>query len=83
MKASAKVSLATAAGAAVLALTSAGASAAIACSGNTCWHVGHRYHYPASAHVVIHEDNWHRGPKVVIREHEGRGYWHGSRWVAW
>jgi hypothetical protein len=83
MKAIAKMFLTTAAGAAVVALTSAGASAAIVCNGDTCWHAHHRYHYPASAHVVVHEDNWHHGPKVVIREHSGRGYWHEGHWVSW
>ena len=83
MKALSKTVLAAATGAGVLALTSAGASAAIACSGDVCWHVHHGYHYPPSAAVIIHPDHWHHGPKVVIREHEGRGYWHDGHWVRW
>jgi hypothetical protein len=61
------------------------ASAYIACSGNTCWHVTERHDYPAHARVVIHEDNWKWRSHEHYRwhEHEGRGYWRGGVWVGW
>ncbi len=67
----------------VLALSAAGASAAIACSGDVCWHTHTVYHYPPDARVVIHKDNWHWGPRehFTFREHEGRGYWRGDSWT--
>jgi hypothetical protein len=68
-------------GAGVFALSAMNASAAIVCSGNTCWHAKERYTYPPDSHVTIHEDNWKAGPAVTFREHEGRGYWSGDRWV--
>jgi hypothetical protein len=75
--------LGVAAGAGLLALSNVGASAAIACTGNVCWHSHERYDYPSGARVVIHEDNWRPGPRITFREHEGRGYWHGDRWTEW
>jgi hypothetical protein len=57
------------------------ASAAIVCSGNTCWRAHERYTNPPSAGVVIHEDNWRAGPGITFREHEGRGYWRGDSWT--
>lgn len=75
--------LATILGLVALSLSTAGASAAIACAADTCWHVHNTYHYPRAAHVVIHPNGWHWGPKVVIRDHEGRGYWRGDHWVEW
>jgi hypothetical protein len=68
-----------------LAVTSMTASAAIVCRGPVCWHTHEAYDYPPTARVVVHEDNWHWGPRehFRFREHEGRGYWHGSRWVGW
>jgi len=75
----------TAMGAGLLAFSAVGASAAIVCSGHTCWHAGETYHYPSRAHVIIHGDDWHWGPRerFVFREHEGRGYWRGDRWIGW
>jgi hypothetical protein len=75
--------LVAAATASVLALSSMGASAAIVCTGNTCWHTTERYDYPSSARVTVHPDTWKWGPteKYVWREHEGRGYWNGDRWT--
>ena len=72
-------------GAGLLALSTIGASAAVACRGNVCWHTQETYAYPPDAGVVIHEDNWRWGPRerFVFREHEGRGYWRGDRWMAW
>lgn len=75
--------LGMAAGASLLALSSVGASAAIACTGNVCWHSHERYDYPSGARIVIHEDNWRPGPRIIFREHDGRGYWHGDRWTEW
>jgi hypothetical protein len=71
----------SAVGTAVLALSAASASAAIACNGNVCWHVKERYSYPPSARITIHEDSWRAGPSIRFREHEGRGYWRGESWV--
>jgi hypothetical protein len=72
-------------GAGLLAMSTIGASAAIACRGNVCWHTHETFAYPPDARVVIHEDNWRWGPRerFVFREHEGRGYWRGDRWMAW
>jgi hypothetical protein len=72
-------------GAGVLALSAVGASAAIVCSGNVCWHVKEKHEYPPEARVIIHDDNWKWGPseKYEYREHEGRGYWHGDSWKSW
>ena len=66
-----------------LALSGASASAAIACSGNVCWHVSEHYRYPARARIVVHEDRWRPGPRFVFREHHGRGHWRGRTWVEW
>jgi hypothetical protein len=68
-------------GAAALAVSSATASAAVACSGNVCWHVTEKYEYPPSSHVTIHEDTWKAGPEITFREHKGRGYWAGDVWT--
>ena len=67
----------------VLAFSITGAAAAIVCSGNVCWHTHERFEYPADAHVVIHPDDWRWGPSEHFswREHEGRGYWRGERWI--
>jgi hypothetical protein len=68
-------------GAGVLAFSASGASAAVVCSGNTCWHVKEKYSYPRESGVVVHEDNWKPGPGITFREREGRGYWKGETWV--
>lgn len=78
-----KTLIGTAIGAGLLALSSVSASAAVACTGNVCWHTHERYAYPPEARVVIHGDDWHPSEKFVIREHEGRGYWRGDNWVEW
>lgn len=85
MKAVSKILLGTAMGAALLAFSSVGASAAIVCTGDTCWHVQETYEYPSTAHVIVHPDDWRWGPSdhYVFREHEGRGYWHGDTWSNW
>jgi hypothetical protein len=78
--------LATAAiGAALLAGSAVSASAAIACSGNVCWHTHETYAYPPDSRVITHEDDWRWGPSehYTFREHEGRGYWRGDRWTEW
>src|ERR1700744_1099648 len=85
MKILAKKLIGAAMGAGVLALSSVGASAAIVCQGNVCWHTHEAYDFPHEAGIVVHEDNWHWGPreKFTFREHEGRGYWRGGKWVTW
>jgi hypothetical protein len=65
----------------LLAVSAMSASAAIVCSGNTCWHTRESLRYPQSAGVVIHPDRWHAGPSITFREHPGRGYWSGDRWM--
>jgi hypothetical protein len=73
------------AGAGILGGLVVSASAAIVCSGHICWHSTETYEYPPRAHVVVHPDDWHWGPRehFVFREHEGRGYWHGTHWTGW
>ena len=83
MKTACKIVLSVVLGTGALAITSIDASAAIACNGDVCWRVHKVYHYPPSAHVTIHPEGWHWGPNVVIRDHEGRGYWRGDHWVEW
>jgi hypothetical protein len=80
-----KALLGTLMGASVLALTMASASAAIVCSGNTCWHVKESHQYPADSRVTMHDDNWKWGSndKYAWREHEGRGYWRDDKWITW
>jgi hypothetical protein len=75
--------LGTALGAGLLALSSVGASAAIVCQGNVCWHTHERLEYPSGARVVVHEDDWRPGSRITFREHEGRGYWKGDSWTSW
>jgi hypothetical protein len=78
-------SLASAAiGAGLLAASTMSASAAIACSGNVCWHTQETA-FPPESRVVIHEEGWKWGPreKYSFREHEGHGYWRGGRWTQW
>ncbi len=71
-------------GATVLALSGIGASAAIVCSGNVCWHTHETYTYPPTSHVIVHPDNWSWGPSehFTWREHEGPGYWSGDTWTT-
>lgn len=80
-----KTAAGAALGAALLAVTATGASAAIVCSGDVCWHTHEAYSYPPDAKVIVHEDNWKWGPTehFTYREHEGRGYWHGDKWSTW
>lgn len=54
----------------LLTLSTASASAAIACRGDFCWRVHTGYAYPASPTIVIHPDYWRAPtPTIVIREH--------------
>jgi hypothetical protein len=80
-----KILLGALMGVSALALSAAGASAAVACVGNVCWHTHERYEYPAHARVVVHEDGWKWGRHEHYRwrEHDGRGYWNGRRWTSW
>ncbi len=66
----------------VLAGSAVTASAAIVCNGDVRWHTHERYTYPKGSGVIIHDDDWHAGPGITFREHEGRGYWHGDSWVT-
>jgi hypothetical protein len=61
------------------------ASAAVVCTGPVCWHTQEAYDYPPDARVIVHPDDWRWGPNEHFswREHEGRGYWHGDRWMEW
>jgi hypothetical protein len=72
-------------GAGALAFSAASASAAVVCSGNVCWHTHEAYEYPGEARVIVHPDDWRWGPSehYTWREHEGRGYWRGDRWMDW
>jgi hypothetical protein len=78
-----RVLVATALGAGTMALSTANASAAIACTGPVCWHVSDRYEYPHGSRVIIHEDTWKPRGRIEFREHEGRGYWRGREWREW
>ncbi len=72
-------------GAGVLAFSALSASAAVVCTGDVCWHTHESYAYPPDARVIIHPDDWRWGPgeHFAWREHEGRGYWRGDRWIEW
>jgi len=76
---------AVAIGAGLIAASSVGASAAIVCQGHTCWHTREAFNYPRGSGIVVHKDNWKAGPheKFTFKEHGGRGYWRGGKWVAW
>jgi hypothetical protein len=80
-----KLLLGTAAGASVLAFSALGASAAIVCNEDACWHTSKTYDYPDDASVTVHPDNWSWGPNERFRWREpprqGPGYWQGDRWV--
>jgi hypothetical protein len=80
-----KILSAAVVGAGVMVMSTFGASAAIVCQGHVCWHVHDVYDFPHEAGVVVHEDDWHWGrhERYAFREHEGRGYWRGGRWVTW
>ena len=71
--------------ASALTLTAATASAAIVCAGNVCWHTKDAYDYPERSRVVVHQDDWRwaRHERYRWREHEGRGYWRGGKWIEW
>jgi hypothetical protein len=78
-----KALLGAAIGAGILGSSGLSASAAVVCSGNVCWHTHEAYEYPPDAGVVVHPDDWRWGPgeRFTWREHEGRGYWRGERWM--
>jgi hypothetical protein len=80
-----QATLGVALGVGALVLSAASVSAAIACRGNVCWHVQGRYEYPPEARIIIRPDDWRWRPheRYVWREHEGRGYWRGGRWIEW
>ena len=78
-----KILLGAAAATGFIAVSTMGASAAIICNENVCWHTTERYTYPPEARVTIHEDTWKPTEKFTFREHEGRGYWRGDTWTTW
>ena len=78
-----KILLAAAAASGLVAVSAMSASAAVVCNDNVCWHTHETYTYPPEAHVTIHEDTWKPTEHYTIREHEGRGYWHGDTWTIW
>ena len=82
MHATTKALLGTAIGAGALALSALTATADIACNGNVCWHVQERHVYPRESRVIVHRDDWRPGPRIELREHEGRGYWRNGVWVG-
>jgi hypothetical protein len=77
-----KTLIGVAIGAGMLAFAPTVASAAIACSGNVCWHTTETYTYPRHARVIIRDDNWRAGRHIRWREREGRGYWRNGVWVT-
>jgi hypothetical protein len=83
MKPISSLLVAAALGASALAISPISASAEIVCTGNVCWHTHDRYDYPPEANVVVHPNDWRWGPNEHFgwREHEGRGYWRGDRWM--
>ncbi len=62
------------------------ALAAVRCRRIHRWRTFHNHPLcETSAHrIVIHEDDWKWGRHEHYRwrEHEGRGYWNGSRWTS-
>ena len=76
-----KILIGAALGTGALALSALSASAAVVCNGNVCWHTHETYTYPPTAHIIVHPDGWKAEPGITFREHEGRGYWDGDRWV--
>ncbi len=68
----------------ILALNATAALAEIACNAEgDCWHVKDSHFFRPEHGVIIHPDSWKwaERDKYRWREHEGRGYWHGGRWV--
>jgi hypothetical protein len=79
-----KLAAATILGAGILALSTASASAEIACNQEgDCWHVHRHYVYRPEFGIVIHPDGWRWGDNDHFRwrEHPGRGYWRNGVWV--
>jgi hypothetical protein len=71
-------------GAATLAVSTLGASARIVCNeAGDCWHSEGDYVYPPGFGLTIHPNDWRwkEGERHAWREHEGRGYWKGDKWV--
>jgi hypothetical protein len=64
--------LASGIAAGLLAVSGAGASAAIACRGDVCWHVHMRYAYPPAAPIVVHRDYWRRPTRTVVIHEQWR-----------
>jgi hypothetical protein len=80
-----KILLSVGAAAGFVAFAATNASAAIVCAGPVCWHTHETSDYPPDARVTVHPDDWRWGREehYAWREHEGRGYWRGERWMEW
>jgi hypothetical protein len=66
------------------ALTATAASAAIVCNDEgECWHVRGAVQYKPEVKLHVHPDDWKWAEHEHFkwREHEGRGYWRGGKWV--
>jgi hypothetical protein len=48
-----------------------------------CWHVRGNVEYKPEFKLHVHPDDWKWAEKERFkwREHEGRGYWRGGKWV--
>ena len=70
-----------------LALSTAGASAYVACNGEgDCWHTESRWH-PPGVNFSFHPDDWYFHQTWDSNHHfrdyhAGRGYWKGGIWVT-
>jgi hypothetical protein len=67
-----------------MALTTASASAAVACNRwGECWHVREHYaRYPVGLGIVFHEDGWrgHRHVHWRADRRDDHGYYRNGRW---
>ena len=67
----------------IVSVTASSASALIACNRfGECWHVHHRWAYPAEAGIVFHKEGWrfaHPGWRW-LGDRDDRGYWFHGAW---
>ncbi len=67
-----------------LILGASAASAEIVCNNEGgCWHVKDHGWIKPEHGLIVHPDSWKWAEHEHYRwrEHEGRGYWRGDRWV--
>ena len=67
-----------------LILGASAASAEIVCNHEGgCWHVKDHGWIKPEHGLIVHPDSWKWAEHEHYRwrEHEGRGYWQGDRWV--